>query len=128
MLRPLKIQQKESCSLGFIAPKILFIPIVKKNLTLEEMADVSCLNQFYFLRQFKKMFHCTPHKYLQLKRIQEASQLLSTTNNLVMDVCNEVGFCDHASFSKLFKRHFGMSPIQFSGKRSVRNVSQKGAS
>jgi AraC family transcriptional regulator len=89
-----------------------------KNLTLEEMADVSALNHYYFLRQFKKMFHYTPHQYLQRRRVQEAAFRLRNGNYSISEICSEVGFSDLASFSKLFKRHYGQTPADY---RSVKN-------
>ena len=40
--------------------------------------------------------------------------LLKTQNFSVLEVCHAVGFSDHASFSKLFKKHFGESPAEYS--------------
>jgi AraC-like DNA-binding protein len=84
----------------------------KENLTIESIANVACLNQHYFLREFKKVFNYTPHQYLQNVRLNEAKLLLETTDKLVTEVCNEVGYNDLASFSKLYKKHFTYAPTK----------------
>jgi AraC-like DNA-binding protein len=86
----------------------------KEDLKLEQMARVACLNPYYFLRQYKNLFNYTPHKYLQYRKIQEASKLMRHDLNMsISDICNAVGFTDLASFSKLFKKYFGRSPQKY---------------
>src|SRR5258706_817753 len=91
----------------------------KENLKLEQMARVACLNPCYFLRQYKNLFNYTPHKYLQYRKIQEASKLMREHSNMsISDICNAVGFSDLASFSKLFKKYFGRSPQEYRSARA----------
>jgi AraC family transcriptional regulator len=85
----------------------------EQEIGLEEMADVACLNQYYFLRQFAKAFHITPHQFLTQRRLDRASSLLKETNQPVAEICTDVGFEDPASFSKLFRKKFGSSPLEF---------------
>ena len=84
-----------------------------ENLTIQSLAEVACLNQHYFLREFKKIITTTPHQYLQKVRLAEAGRLLINTENSVGEVCNAVGFNDIASFCKLFKRNFLLTPSDF---------------
>lgn len=79
-------------------------------LLLHEIADIACLDQFYFLRQFKRMFGETPIQFLQRCRLENAHRLLIETDAPVSDVCLKVGFEDPSSFGKLFKRTFGQTP------------------
>lgn len=83
------------------------------DLGLCDIADIACLNQFYFLRQFKKVFHVTPHQFLTRRRLEVASQLLAGSNRSITEICSDVGFSDIASFSKLFKKDRGIPPLQY---------------
>ena len=83
-----------------------------RDLSLTEIADVACLNRYYFLRQFKSAFQLTPHQYLTQRRMQVADQLLRGSSKSVSDVCSAVGFNDLSSFSKLYKSFHGISPRQ----------------
>ena len=82
----------------------------KDNLTLEDIAEVASMNTFYFLREYKKLFHITPHKFLQRLRMEEARNLILKNKLSVNEACQEVGFSDVSSFSKLFKRMFKVNP------------------
>jgi AraC-like DNA-binding protein len=84
-----------------------------REITLEQIAEVACLNQFYFLRQFKNAFQITPHQFLTERRLSAASAMLAKSDKPVSEICSDIGFSDPASFSKLFKRWYGISPIQF---------------
>jgi AraC family transcriptional regulator len=84
-----------------------------KELSLKDIAQVACLNPYYFLREFRKAFTSTPHQYLTQRRISEARKILSTGHATIADVCMAVGFSDQSSFSKLFRRHTGQTPTDF---------------
>lgn len=93
-------------------------------ITIEQMADVACLNQFYFLREFRKLFRQTPHQVLTDRRLEVARLTLLSTSRSVSEICQEVGFSDLASFSKLFKKTVGISPNQFRMTRKSVSVSE----
>lgn len=82
-------------------------------MSLQDIANAACLNQFYFLRQFKKLFKITPHQFLSQRRMQVAALLLKKDSKSVMEICNDIGYSDIASFSKLFKKTFGSSPSEY---------------
>lgn len=77
---------------------------------LDQTASVACLNQHYFLRQFRKNFGVTPHQFLTQRRMEVASRLFQQKNMSVVEVCQAVGYSDVASFGKSFKRYLGQSP------------------
>jgi len=83
------------------------------NVTLSELAGVACLNPAYFLRQWKKYFGGTPHRYLMLKRVSAAAALLVTTRHSVTEVCYLVGYEDISSFIKLFRRQYQITPEKY---------------
>ena len=83
-----------------------------KNIDLDNIADEAFFSKFHFIRQFKKIYGKTPHKYLTVVRIEKAMQLLRT-NIPVSEVCYEVGFESLGSFSGLFKRITGFAPSAY---------------
>ncbi len=81
-----------------------------ENICLEDLSKICFLNPFHLLREFKKYFKTTPHKYLTHVRMQEAKKLIEKNSNSLFDIAIRVGYEDVSSFSKLFKNHFGISP------------------
>jgi AraC-like DNA-binding protein len=82
-------------------------------LTINDMAAVTCLSPYHFLRVFKQFFGQTPHQYLTEKRLERARFLLAHSDQPVTEICLEVGFESLGSFSSLFRRSTGLSPRDY---------------
>jgi AraC-like DNA-binding protein len=62
---------------------------------------------------FKTSFGVTPNRYLTLRRIERAKELLSVEGISVAEVAELSGFSDVYYFSKVFKAATGVSPGRF---------------
>ena len=80
------------------------------NLKLETFAELSNRSLSAFKRDFEKLFHSTPGKWLLEKRLQHASQLLNTQHRTVSEAAFESGFENPSHFSRAFKLRFGIGP------------------
>lgn len=74
-----------------------------------ELEAVSGLDRFTLTRQFKTLFGTSPHRYLMMRRLQHARQLLQAGEALA-DVAVATGFADQSHFNRQFKKAFGMTP------------------
>ena len=81
-----------------------------ENISLKDLAMQCYLCPSYFIREFKKKYNVSPYQYLINKRLLKAEELVRSHDLTVKDICIQVGYEDISSFSKLFKRRFGMSP------------------
>ncbi|HMF70076.1 MAG TPA: AraC family transcriptional regulator, partial [Flavitalea sp.] len=59
---------------------------------------------------FDKIFHTTPNRWLQQKRLEEAWFLIKEKQQRPSDVYHEVGFESLSHFSYSFKQFFGTNP------------------
>jgi AraC family transcriptional regulator, exoenzyme S synthesis regulatory protein ExsA len=84
----------------------------KKPLKLEDFAYLAGRSLSSFKRDFLKLYGIPPARWITEKKLGYAQNLLVNTDMSVGDVCNEAGFESVAHFSRLFKRHFGISPSQ----------------
>lgn len=82
-------------------------------LPLSELAAMTghCISHFCEL--FRRNFGISAHSYLLRHRMHQAAYLLRDRNLAVKEVAHRVGYADAYAFSKLFKRHFAMSPTRF---------------
>ncbi|GKX29241.1 hypothetical protein SH1V18_17210 [Vallitalea longa] len=62
---------------------------------------------------FKKRIGVSPHKYLIIKRINEAQSMLHNPNLTISQIAEMLGFYDQYAFSNQFKKIVGMSPKKF---------------
>jgi AraC-like DNA-binding protein len=81
-----------------------------QNMTLREMASIAGMSVPYFCSRFKKAFDLSPVECLIQHRMHHASHLLTNKNLSVTEIASDVGYDDLFHFSKMFKKHFGLSP------------------
>ncbi|TJZ73221.1 helix-turn-helix domain-containing protein [Chitiniphilus eburneus] len=83
-------------------------------LTLEELAFRACYSRWHFLRAFEEETHETPFDFLRKRRLYAAGyRLLSDTLLSMADLSIQTGFQCASSFSKGFRRQFGMTPSEW---------------
>jgi len=79
-------------------------------LSIETIAQEACMSEYHFFRLFKSVFGLSPNQYLIQKRLEHSRNILLQDRYSVSTAAIESGFSDIHSFSKAFKKHFGISP------------------
>lgn len=77
------------------------------------MAAESGLTERSFLRRFKKATGQSPLEYVQTLRIEEAKQLLETTDDAFDAIAAEVGYSEPSAFRHLFRKLVGVTPSAY---------------
>lgn len=90
----------------------------KYNVDLNRFAYLTGRSLASFKRDFEKIFHASPNKWLQQKRLQDAYYLLKEKGWRSSDVYLEVGFKDLSHFSFAFKKAFGITPSHLGASRA----------
>ncbi len=67
-------------------------------------------SQEYVNREFQRYLHTTPTRYINEQRLKYAYRLLSTTDMLIVDICEACGFRNLSHFYSRFREYFGCSP------------------
>jgi AraC-like DNA-binding protein len=80
---------------------------------ISEVAAFSNLSDFHFFRSFKQAFGITTYQYILNKRLALAKMMLCNCERPITEIASICNFPDLFTFSKAFKRHFGLSPSQF---------------
>ncbi len=79
-------------------------------LTLDHLSETAGFSPYHFIRLFHAAYRQTPHQYLIQRRIDQAKDLLGSSDLPIQAICFEVGFESIGSFSTLFRRVTGLSP------------------
>lgn len=82
-------------------------------LKISDLAAMVNMSEKNFRRIFFDVYQKTPYAFLQEFRLNKAEILLLHTSKTISDISLQCGFSDVYSFSHCFKRHMGISPIQF---------------
>lgn len=92
-----------------------------KQITLEEISDVVNMNPSYFCRFFKKATGKTVMEYINFVRIWKAENLLSLTDESILEISMEVGFSSVSYFNRVFKKLKGASPMKYRKFKYMKN-------
>jgi AraC family transcriptional regulator len=84
-----------------------------EELSLRDLADVACLSPYHFSRSFKRAVGVGVHSYVVGKRLERAKELLTRTELSLAETAKAVGFDSHASFTRRFHHHVGVTPGRF---------------
>jgi AraC-like DNA-binding protein len=94
---------------------------LSEQMTVDELAKLVHFHPNYFMHYFKSMMGLSPIVYINKKRLDKARRLLTTTEQSVSAIADEIGM-ELYYFSRIFKKQASMSPTEYrkaSGKTYV---------
>lgn len=83
------------------------------NLTLNDVAKIASFSPYHFHRIFKTITGEPLNKYINRRKIEIAAFDILHQNKNISDIAYKYGFCDVTSFSRAFKKFYGISPTTF---------------
>lgn len=87
---------------------------IGSNLSVDIIAQEAYYSPFHFHRLFKAIMGEPVNSYVNRQRIERtALQLIHQRSRTITEIANEFGFSSNSSFSKAFRKHYGLSPTQF---------------
>lgn len=89
---------------------------MKHNYSSINVTDISKylgIDRCYFSTIFKESQGLTPSEYLLRLRMRQSVHMLDTLTIPIQEISNQVGYEDALTFSKAFKRFFGVSPKHY---------------
>ena len=85
----------------------------QENISVDTLATDAHISRSECFRCFKYYTGKTPVDYINGYRLSAAANLLTSTEKTIAEICNICGFSNQSYFGKLFKQHYGISPIKF---------------
>ncbi len=83
------------------------------DLSLNTLSAIAFFSPFHFHRVFKFITGETLHEYVTRRRIEKSALDLLHKSSTTTAIAHTYGFSDNASYSKAFKKYFGVSPTEF---------------
>ena len=77
------------------------------------------LTVVYLTNIFKEKLSISPQEYLVNHRLMIACEILRQTNLPVAHIAKGVGYTDPFAFSKIFRKHKGVSPSQYRTQKNL---------
>ncbi len=108
---------KELCQ--GVVDYILDCPLEElKNLTIAELTKKFQVSKMYLIRCFRTHMKTTPGKFIFHEKMERANSLILKNHISVKEISDRLGFCSADYFSKAFRRHYGMPPLQYRSHRA----------
>ncbi len=82
-------------------------------LSNDELAKLCGMSKFHFIRRFTQKTGKTPQKYRTDLLLSKSATMLTDTNLKVSQIAAALGFDDSLYFSRLFKKSYGTSPLEY---------------
>ena len=91
---------------------------IKNNLTADDlsqgtMAEMAGISRDYFSRIFKNVTGMNYNKWLNMIRLEKASELLTEEDRTLTEVAMLSGFQSIPSFNRVFREEKGMAPGEY---------------
>ena len=90
--------------------------------SIDTLADRIGMSPRNFIRRFKTATGRVPGAYVQMLRMSAAKDLLERGSVPIQSVSSKIGYEDVAFFRRLFKRHTGMTPIEYRSRFSRMSI------
>lgn len=79
-------------------------------LSLATLARVAGLSAHHFHRRFQERFGEAPAAYVRRLRLERAAWRLQLHDDPILSIALDCGFNDHETFTRAFRRRYGMPP------------------
>ncbi|MFP4382481.1 MAG: helix-turn-helix domain-containing protein [Spirochaetia bacterium] len=84
-----------------------------EDLSLVRLADIVHMNPSYLSRFFKYVTSTNLSTYIADRRLDRAKELLQRNDLKIKEIGEEVGYLSSHSFTRFFKKAFGVSPQEY---------------
>ncbi|MEF3302121.1 AraC family transcriptional regulator [Paenibacillus sp. GYB003] len=88
--------------------------------TLETLSEIAGFTPTSYSREFKRLKGTSPIDYLNGLRIAHAKNMLLEKKHSVKEVSAASGFGNEFYFSRMFKKHVGISPTMYRNRKDIR--------
>lgn len=93
-----------------------------KEISLEDLAEVSYMTTNSFCRYFKSRTGKTAFQFIREYRVNKACQMLINGKKSIAEICYDTGFNSLSSFNRIFKNLKKISASEYKGKYLKLNV------
>ena len=104
-----------SQKLEYLTPAIEYIVqhYDDPDITGQFLSSLTSISYTYFRKIFTQSYGSPPMEYLTMLRMKKAAEMLKSDYSSIQSIATSVGYSSIYHFSKMFKKHFGVSPSKF---------------
>lgn len=92
---------------------------LREAISVADLAAAAGYSLYHFERTFNKTVHHTPYDYLIRRRLSACASELVHTRRRITDIAADSQFQNTETFSRAFKRMFGLQPNRFRAEKRL---------
>lgn len=92
------------------------------SLNVAMLADRMCMSNSTLYRKIMSLLGVSPNEYIRHIRLAKATELLLARELTIAEIAYRTGFGSYNSFSKVFKKEYGLSPTEYQNQATKNNV------
>lgn len=92
------------------------------SLNVAMLADRMCMSNSTLYRKIMSLLGVSPNEYIRRIRLAKATELLLARELTIAEIAYRTGFGSYNSFSKVFKKEYGLSPTEYQNQATKNNV------
>ena len=85
----------------------------REQISVAHLAEISGMSVRNLERSFHRYFNMPPQQFIAKHRIYEACVQLRDSEQKIADLSADLGFYDQSSFTRQFRKHMGITPLQY---------------
>jgi len=78
--------------------------------TSHDLEVATGLSRFDLARHFRRAYGTSPHRYLLMRRLERAREMMCDARTPLVEIAVAAGFADQAHFTRQFRKAFGFTP------------------
>lgn len=86
---------------------------ISNSISIVKLSQESNLSVSQFRKRFRSLFGIPPNEFILRTRLQKAARLVASTDDALIEIALDCGFCDQSYFTKRFRDFFGVTPRQY---------------
>ena len=96
-----------------------------KPISIEQYASEHLMSVNWFIHSFKNVMKVPPMQYIVSLRIAAAKGYLENSNKNISEIAATVGYDNALYFSRLFRKHTGVTPSEYRKRSKILTENQK---
>lgn len=114
VMYPIDTPEEQASVFRELLPAIRFMDAnYTTTISMKQMASITGLSATHFNARFRTILRMSPTDYVLSRRIQDAQNLLTSTNQTIAEIGMSIGFFDQSHFTKRFRKVTGMTPLAY---------------
>jgi AraC-like DNA-binding protein len=98
----------------------------RSGVSVKELAHAVHISPRQLHRKFMEAFSTSPQTFIMKLRIQAACEALQRDDTQIGEVAHAFGFCNQSSFTEVFQKYVGITPLKFQKSFQLRRIRSAG--